>query len=273
MDIPDKQQLIKIVEESEISLWQGIWQAVSPATSNSFAMEYINDPRYLAIMMKKVPAWFFNRVLGLGLQQQATGQMLDELTAYYQAHKLSFAISLSPLAQPKDLATQLAQRGFTEANRWAKMYRPATPAKAIKTDLRIEQATPAQAGIFAEIIVKGFGVDPAMKPVFAEGMLAAQNRAYLAWDGDHPVAAGMLTLAGEVGHLNTAATLPEARGRGAQGAIMAKRIEDSIAAGCRWIATETWLPARGETNHSYNNMLRHGFIKAYERPNLVLEPS
>lgn len=272
MSRPDKEQLVRIVEQSEIALWRGSWKSVPRHVAQAFGMRWLDRGLHHAMMTDRIPAWFFNRVIGLGLHEPVSDPLLDELVALYHSKGLPIGISLSPLVQPDDLGQRLMARGFKEANRWAKMFRPASPPKPVDTDLRIEVACDEHAQIFGDIIVRGFELSESMKPIFSASMKAQENRAYIAWDGDVPVGAGMLTLCGDVGHLNTAATLPGARGRGAQGAIMARRIQDGISAGCRWFATETWVPG-DKVNHSYNNMLRHGFELAYERPNLVLEPA
>ena len=89
-------------------------------------------------------------------------------------------------------------------------------------------------------------------------------RAYGAFDGDALVGVGALFVEGDVGWLGLGGTLPFHRGRGAQGAVMARRIKDAIAVGCTSIATETGI-LPGRANPSLDNMLRCGFEVAYER--------
>ena len=95
-------------------------------------------------------------------------------------------------------------------------------------------------------------------------------RLYLASDGDTPAAGAALYCRDGTAWLGVAATLPAYRGRGAQGALMARRIADAAAAGCRHIATETGEPVADEPNSSYDNMLRLGFRAIYSRANYIL---
>jgi hypothetical protein len=68
------------------------------------------------------------------------------------------------------------------------------------------------------------------------------------------------------------ATLTQYRNRGGQSALLAARIEDAIAAGCRYLVTETWEEHPPESiNPSYHNMLRMGFELAYARANYLSE--
>jgi GNAT superfamily N-acetyltransferase len=90
----------------------------------------------------------------------------------------------------------------------------------------------------------------------------------MAFDGDLPAGVGVLTVNDGVGHINTAATLPQFRGRGVQGALIAHRIREGLKLGCTAFATETGLLSN-QVNHSYNNMLRCAFHMAYERPNYL----
>ena len=69
-----------------------------------------------------------------------------------------------------------------------------------------------------------------------------------------------------------ASTLPTHRGQGAQSALLAMRVEDALAAGCRYLSAETGKPDPGEDNSSWNNMLRLGFRHLHDRSNWVWTP-
>jgi L-amino acid N-acyltransferase YncA len=65
--------------------------------------------------------------------------------------------------------------------------------------------------------------------------------------------------------LGAAGTVASHRGRGAQGALIARRIEDARARGCHSFTTEI----APEPNPSAHNMERAGFHVAYSRPSWV----
>ena len=90
-----------------------------------------------------------------------------------------------------------------------------------------------------------------------------------AYDGGQPAGAGALYVDGGVGWLGLGATLPEYRGRGAQSAILAARIEDARRQGCATVVTETGELADDRPSSSYRNILRFGFEEAYLRPNYL----
>ena len=80
---------------------------------------------------------------------------------------------------------------------------------------------------------------------------------------------GALFAHGEVGWLGFGATRPEHRGRGAQGAILAGRIERARGLGLRRLVTETGAPREDGPGPSYRNILRAGFREIEVRPNLA----
>jgi len=257
-------------ERSEQAVWNVLYRN---ADSKSGKLLGISCQQYLdahCLRMTCFPAWFFNRVVGLGLEGPVSEDDIDSLIEHYHSKRVPIGISLCPNEQSKKITQWLKDRNFSIANHWVKMVRDPSPPVQSTSKLRIEPATNDQAGIVADIIQTGFGLNDELQP-FSESVVSAENNfVYIAWEEDIPAAVGALTIVGSIGHLNTAATLPEFRGKGAQGAIMARRIEDGIKLGCQSFVTETWDPGE-ETNHSFNNMARYGFELAYKRPNWVLE--
>ena len=72
-----------------------------------------------------------------------------------------------------------------------------------------------------------------------------------------------------IGWLGLAATVPEHRRKGAQGAILAARFRAAAAAGLREVATETGERLPNRPSSSYRNLLRFGFEERYVRPNYL----
>jgi len=151
------------------------------------------------------------------------------------------------------LAESLAALGYSEADPWMKFRRGDAPAPSASTSFLIAQTLDADAftvavGETAEL--SGF--------VGAPGWLH-----FLAWDGDEPVASGALYADGESGWIGVGTTREAWRGRGAQSALLAARIDAGRELGVRWFTTETGA----EPGPSYRNILRAGFEEAYRRPN------
>jgi ribosomal protein S18 acetylase RimI-like enzyme len=130
---------------------------------------------------------------------------------------------------------------------------------------------------FARVICLGFGM-PLESPLpgwFAG--LPAQAEAgftvYGAWQGETLVAAASLFAANGVGTLAGAGTLPEYRGLGAQSALMARRMREAAALGCRLVTAETGTETPEKPNPSLHNMRRIGLTELYERRNWIWQPT
>ena len=61
--------------------------------------------------------------------------------------------------------------------------------------------------------------------------------------------------------------MPSHRGRGAQSAILAARVERARERGLRVLITETGVPRDGRPGASYRNIVKSGFEPTYVRPN------
>jgi len=92
---------------------------------------------------------------------------------------------------------------------------------------------------------------------------------YVARDGGDVVAAASMYARDGFAWLGAAGTLASHRGRGAQSALIARRVEDARALGCHTLTTETAHDPPEKPNPSYHNMERAGFQFVYRRPSWV----
>jgi GNAT superfamily N-acetyltransferase len=221
------------------------------------------------ILLGAVPGQLMlNRVNGLGLRGRVGDEHLDEIDAFFRAGGTQYAIGVSPLAPP-DLAPRLAERGFQPGYAWMKFRRGVEPPPGVETTLRVEQAGVDRASAFGTIVARGFGLPDFAAEWFAAVAERPRFRLFLAYDGDEPAGAGALFVDEGVGWLGAAATLPEHRRKGAQGAILAARIRAARELGLRALATETGERTADRPSGSYRNILRFGFEERYLRPNYV----
>lgn len=212
----------------------------------------------------------FNRVLGCGLTAPVARDSLITLVARLRSsgHQ-NFGVQVSPSALPPEVPEWLAAEGLLPRDRWTKVIRDAEPATPVRTELRIEPVERRDASVFATVAISGFGMPVEWQPWLAALVGRPQWHTYVAYAGSEPVGAAALYVHRDVGWLGVASTLPAARRRGAQGALMARRIEDGRALGCRWFVTETGEETSERPNPSFRNMLRAGFQVAYHRQNYM----
>lgn len=222
---------------------------------------------------EKVPFTLYNRVLGLGTLEPATVNMLDALASIYDPAGIRYAVVVAPHAAPPALTDWLEERGFAARFRDAKWARGTETIPDISTHLRIAQIGPEQATSFARVAGTVFGESPEHWPWIAATVGQPGWRHYLAMDGDEPVATAAMFVHGEAGWAGWGTTLETHRGRGAQGALLARRIRDAAAAGCRLITSETGEDSPDDPDPSFRNMARTGFQLLHMRTHYIHDPA
>lgn len=224
------------------------------------------------VLAPKIPATYFNRVIGLGLERPATEADVDVIAAaYLGAGVTSFWIHLASSAQPAQLAAWLRSRGFVEPRRrsWAKFLRDTRAAPSAQTRFTVRRATAADAPAVGAVVCSAYGLPATLAPWFAALVDRPRWQVFVALDGTRVVGTGSLFLEARGGWLGVAATLCEFREHGAQSALLTARIAAAAAAGCAVLTTETGEPVAGEPNPSYDNIRRSGFIAVGSRLNLA----
>jgi hypothetical protein len=222
------------------------------------------------LMTPRIDTLLFNRVLCCGLDEPVERTDISSWLDRYKAAGIhSYGVQVSPALQPESGTHLLVQEGLRRHDSWTKVYRPAGNVADSASGLRVERAGPAQAVIAARIACVAFGM-PLHVASWLESLVERPGwRHYLAWDEHDPVGTAALFVHNDIGWLGIAGTLPAARRRGAQSALMARRLVDGTAEGCRWFVTETGEDLPERPNSSFRNMVRAGFQVAYERPNFM----
>ena len=264
------QQIAWLVESAETQAWMNYY-ACAPL---EFALEHrVGARRIGSAWVTMIPgggSWFFNRINGLGLDGLATEQALDEAIGFLtSAGCKEYTVQLSPAARPPELENWLKARGMRVRSNWAKMYRGHEPSSSVHTDLRLEPIGMELADVFGRTLLETFEMPGALLPMMSCHVGKPGWTNYLGFDGRVPVATASMFISGEVAWLGMGSTRATNRGRGAQSAMFARRIEDGRKAGCKWFVTETGEDTPAAPNPSYRNMLRAGFQLAYMRPNYV----
>lgn len=227
----------------------------------------------VTVMANDPTGGFWSRAIGLGITEPVTAEVLDSTIDFAREHHAAgIVFQIAPLVDGC-WEQLLEDRGATPSATWVKFAGGPTLAPAATTDLRIDVLGPEHATDFARVMCVGFGMPmDSPLPGWFSG-LPAQRAAgfttYGAWNGDDLVAAATLFVANGIGTLSGAATLPEHRGRGAQGALMARRMRDGASLGCQWLTSETGSETVENPNPSLHNMRRMGLTELYERRNWV----
>ena len=265
-------ELARIVEPIEAAAAVSIHRAASSELASMVGIRVTRLGKASAIVASAADTIQLNRVMNLGVEEPASETLLKKFQDVYHGTGVSFAVQLSPAAQPPELPRWLEEHGFQRRDDWVKMYRGTEPPADVPTELRIEQIGIEHALAFGEIACDVYHMPEVMQPWLASLVGLPDWRHYMAFDGDAPAAIGTMYIKGNIAWLGIDGTLRAYRRRGAQGAIMARRVRDAIAMSCQWIVIETGAETPQNPNSSFHNMLLNGFKVAYVRPNYVYGP-
>ena len=213
--------------------------------------------------------FFFNRVVGLGVEQPATRADTAAAAAFFRDLGLTqAAIHVAPGARPAELTAWLEAEGFKQGSRWVKVWHDLKEIAAPSAALRIERVGPESATAFRDVCLAAFEMPDAVAPLVTATVGRPGWSHYLGFDGDVPVSTAVLRVEGDIAWLGYGATLESHRGRGWQTAMLLRRLLDARTAGCRLAITETGEETEKDpVNHSYRNMIRTGFRLGYARRN------
>ncbi|MGE0042174.1 MAG: GNAT family N-acetyltransferase, partial [Vicinamibacterales bacterium] len=205
------------------------------------------------------------QTFGLGLFGDTGDRELARLEAFFDGRGAAVHHEVSPLAGV-ELAARLARRGYVPEEFTTVLCRPlggspdgdTTPAGGVA----VEPLPDGQAGLFGDVAARGWAEFPEVAPFVADlsAVFAhhAAARCYLAVVDGVPAGTGVLTMHEGVAVLAGASTVPEARCRGAQRALLAARLADAAAAGC-----DLAMIATAPGSASQRNAERRGFRIAY----------
>lgn len=263
--------LARRIERAEMAVWSDAVRAAPDdvLAQTGLSVEPVADG--ISIMASRVPNLLYNRAFGFGLDAPVTERDLDNAIARFRRDQ-PFTIQPSPMARPPQIHDWLAARGLESHFNWVIWARGDEAAAPAPTDLRITTIGQDLAAIWADLAETIFAEGRALTPWLRSFVGRVNWRHYFAWDGDTPVGIAVLYVDGEVGWLGWGGTLASHRKRGGQSALIARRIEDARAAGCRWLTVETAEDVPERPNPSYRNCARARFRVLHRRPSYAYFP-
>jgi hypothetical protein len=263
-----------LLERVEAEAFFAVEEAAPSATRGALGMASLRIGGGVALAMRNDPTRFWSKVLGLGFEQPVTAELIGEVCGFYRSHGAAYAtLEIAPDVLPADWPEICARLNLTPGGTLVKLAIDVDTAVARLDDsaqpaprVSPEQVKPDQALAWASVQVESFGMPRDGLAEMAAATVGQPNWYQVGvWaDGYLVGAAAMYTFEGAA-HMFGAGTLPNARRRGGQTAMLAARVRAAQAAGCRWIVGETSVEAPGEHNPSLHNMMRAGLEPRYER--------
>lgn len=209
-----------------------------------------------------------------GFDQPVTADVLGEVCEFFRDQGAPEAwIAVAPAMVPDDWPELCDRFGVRSAGRHVKFASEVDVVlagrdgvAALDPALRVAPVEPCDAGRWAAVMMETFGMtDEGMADMAASVVGRPNWQSFGVWDGGEIVAVGSWFRYAGCADMFGGATVPEARGRGAQSALLTIRARAARAAGCRWLVAETEADEPGGHNPSLHNLLRAGFRPLYER--------
>lgn len=249
--------------------------ACAPAESvAAYGLRWRRADDAVQMACDRVPNLNRNRTQGLGLDEPLTPERLADLAAFHRERGIEeFMLQVAPGARPAGHEALLRDAGFTWWRRRVAHLRDASTMEPVRCAFDVREVDVRDARAFAELTVAQHDSPRAFVP-WAETLVRERiYRAFIAWRGEHAVASATISLGPHGAWLGGAFTSPEARGQGAQAALLAARITAAREANCAWLMVETLEPFAGEDATSERNVARAGFRAVAARPSWVPQRS
>lgn len=255
------------VEPIDAAMQESFWAAMPAEMMRRHPSRTVRLGHALLTVMKKSTSLTMNRVLNLGIEDTVREETIDEIREEFRAARVSrLTVHLAPGRQSDAIAGWLRKRGFRPHGHQAKFFRESQAPARIDTSLTIRSIGPSEAARFGEILCTNFGWPQGRAPWVAATVGRHDFTHYMGFAGQQPVATGMLFVQGKGAYLGWGSTLTAFRGGGAQGALIAARIQRARELGCEWVSSDTFEPGAGRSAGSYRNFQRNGFEHVYLRP-------
>jgi hypothetical protein len=205
-----------------------------------------------------------NKVVGLGFEP------LDERELAALEERGPVRVELTTLSDPS-VSQLLTDRGY-RLEGFENLLGQPLPAAAAAPAPGVEVTPSTDDTLWGAIAIDGFAAPDetsanaeeipraAIEQVFEDMRVAAGFQRYIAYLEGKPAGIASLRIDDRIAMLSGATTLPWARRRGVQGALLARRLADAAAASCE-LAIMTTSPG----TRSQSNAHRQGFAVLYAR--------
>ena len=217
------------------------------------------------------PRISLSRAVGLGMSGPVTAAELDALVDFYAQRREDARVLVSPYADPT-LFAGLGERGFRLSDLGMTLARGLDPADRIEPPadgITVRRMEAHERATWVHTSLAGFSgtddnVPGEMSATFEAMTHVPTTTDYFASIDGVFVGAGALDVQAGAAYFFATSTLPSARRRGVQSALLRARLAAAIACGCDLAFTQT--VAGGP---SQRNAERHGFATVYSRARMV----
>jgi GNAT superfamily N-acetyltransferase len=207
------------------------------------------------------------QTFGMGLFADVGEAEFDALEAFFHEHGAEVNHEISPLAAPA-LLPHLNERGYLPVDFTGVMFRPlalAPPSAAAPDGVQVRRIGADEGKLWARVAAEGWSSESPDIAAFVREMGQVSARAegtfcFVAELDGEPAGAGLLSIAQGTALLSGASTIPAARRRGVQRALLEARLRFAVEQGCDLV-----MICAHPGSASQRNAERQGFRIAYTR--------
>jgi len=261
------------IEFLEAEAWRQRVEALPAQLKHRLGTRVRRFGRALALATPGADVATVNRTIGIGLDQPLDDALLAEVNAFFRdAGVPRWLIDCGPDATIVGGAETLTRQGGVLKTPTVKLVgelRDITAAHS--AGISVREVGRESAETFTSIVGEAFGLPESVKPDIASAIGKTGWRYYMAFDAERPIAGAAMFVQDGGAWFGVAGTAADARNRGAQSALLARRLSDAKRLGCSWVTAETSPDSLEHTNPSYRNMLRAGLRVAYLRDKYLFE--
>jgi GNAT superfamily N-acetyltransferase len=206
----------------------------------------------------QLPSSNLNRVYLCGAEQGMSSAGVGRLIDLFATEGVKrFFVWLSPGPEMDTARGWLEAHGLSRITRtgYPTLCRSGNALAEYKTELRVAEVNAD------EIAQASDQLGETLWPEYAISVGREKFFHYMAFDGNRPLAVAALCIFEDLGYLMASATAEGDRKRGAQQALIARRIARAEQMGCSIQVAETLYV----NENSYRNLQRAGFVEAYEK--------
>jgi GNAT superfamily N-acetyltransferase len=257
-------------EAIERAAYADLFAACSDGFSIEHGLEANDIDGALVMSARASDNPMFNRAIGAS----ASSEQLRKIAWHFADRGIGrYFIHLDSAARSPALDGELVRLGLARYPRsWVKLVRDAAPLVPVERragdpPVDVREAASSEALEAARIYCAAFDQPDALAPFIANVHGRDGWHMLVGREAGEVVAVGLSFRRADVLYLVGAATRPSHRRRGYQSAMLQARVRRAMDFGCRHIVAETGEAQVGDPQHSFRNMIRHGFEQVAVRDN------
>jgi len=243
--------LVERLEAVEVEVDARLARALATVTNDPAVAVH---PLGRGVLIATGPDRYVNRAVGITLDALGPDDV-DEVVGWYSDRGLPAAVQLSPWAPALTVAS-LGSGGFLPRESRSVLVRPTVDAGPVGgAQVRLVQVDDATAADARDVMAAEAGPDRSVSDEFMAADRACEGTVQLlALLGGRPVGCGSMTTVGGTAWLGAASTVPDARRRGVQAALVAHRLDLAREQGCHLVGATATVGS-----DSARNLQRLGF--------------